>query len=146
MKNDITVTAKTVLDFLGIKYQRFNLWIKNDVLGLSNPTPGSGYDREFSSQDVAAAKIAAAVMGIAKDFTVAKEVVRMFRQGCPSMDNPSLLIQFTGEKFHFSWIANKYTVADYPSLSVIIIPVASIMQEVEKLFAGLEAKKEAITV
>jgi hypothetical protein len=76
---DVTFTVKLLLDFLGVKYQTINAWLKN---GLFNPEkfkdPGRGNKRTFSFEDVFMAKVAHEVLMCTKSYEIAKAVLNEF--------------------------------------------------------------------
>lgn len=130
MTKEKTIGTREVSDYLQVPYQTFNMWIHTGILGDRLIGPGKGNWRSLALEDVTAARIVRDVMSFGCKLAIAKECVKIFRQG--STEDFDLAVQSTEEDgWSIFWSRPGLR---WKNVSTLVIPVKKIAEEIEKEF------------
>lgn len=144
-KEKQTITTPRLIEFLGVKYSRFDVWMKENILIFNNPQPGPGNPRQFDFTDVCTAKIATGVMDTTCNFNIAHDVVQMFRRD-ERQRIWNIMITIIGKKHYSMWVNPNIEFFiprdNKTDHAVVIIPVPQIMKSVQAFFNGLKLEDE----
>ena len=133
-----TLSTREVAEILGVKYASFHVWLREGLLGsrFMYPGQGRGRERRFALGDVVAAKIAKDVMTFVGDLSVARDCVKVFRQGSTEKGF-HLAVQLIGDHWSIFWSKPGL---EWGEVTMLVIPVQEIRKEMRGIFKAEPVK------